>query len=76
MVSLWNYHPNSYTSVAISHLLEAMLIFIWVKYEVVQVVEYTDCIYGSTNSGALGNAEYPFIAIVSRSVLTWSGSIW
>ena len=26
--------------------------------------------------GALGNAEYPFIAIALRSTLAWSGSTW
>ena len=30
----------------------------------------------SSNAGALGNAEYPFIAIASRSTMTRSGSTW
>ena len=29
-----------------------------------------------SNDGALGNAEYPFITISSRSTLAWSGSTW
>ena len=55
-------------------------------------VHYTDCISaegwvswiwhetiwwrGSSNAGALGNAEYSFIAIALRSILVWSWSIW
>ena len=35
-------------------------------------VEYTDCI-SAVYLGALGNVEYPFIAIIPRSTLTWSG---
>ena len=31
---------------------------------------------GSATSEALGNVEYPFIAITPRSTLTWSGSTW
>ena len=31
---------------------------------------------GSSNAGALGNAEYPFIAIAHRSTLIQSGSTW
>ena len=30
----------------------------------------------NSNAGALGNAEYPFIAIASRSTLVQSGSTW
>ena len=30
----------------------------------------------SSNAGALGNAEYPFIAIAHGSTLAWSGSTW
>ena len=30
----------------------------------------------SSNAGALGNAEYSFIAIAPRFTLAWSGSIW
>ena len=30
----------------------------------------------SSNCGALGNAEYPFIAIAPRSTLAWSSSTW
>ena len=30
----------------------------------------------SSNTGALGNAEYPFIAVVPRSTLAWSVSTW
>ena len=29
-----------------------------------------------SNAGALGNAEYPFIAIAPRSTLAQSGSTW
>ena len=32
--------------------------------------------WGSNNVGALGNAEYPFIAITPRSTLARSGSTW
>ena len=32
--------------------------------------------WGSSNAGALGNAEYPFIAITLRFTLTLSGSTW
>ena len=32
--------------------------------------------WGSSNAGALGNVEYPFIAIAPRSTLAWSGSTW
>ena len=32
--------------------------------------------WGSSNAGALGNAEYPFIAIALRSTLPRSGSTW
>ena len=32
--------------------------------------------WGSSNTGALKNAEYPFIAIAPRSTLTWRGSTW
>ena len=32
--------------------------------------------WGSSNAGALGNTEYPFIAIARRSTLTRSGSTW
>ena len=32
--------------------------------------------WGSNNAGALRNVEYPFIAIILRFTLTWSGSIW
>ena len=32
--------------------------------------------WGSSNAGALGNAEYPFIAIAPKSTLAQSGSIW
>ena len=28
------------------------------------------------NTWALGNVEYPFIAISPRSTLAWSGSTW
>ena len=31
---------------------------------------------GSSNTGALGNAEYPFIAIVPRSTQSRSGNTW
>ena len=31
---------------------------------------------GSDKAGALGNPEYPFIAIARRSTLFWSGSNW
>ena len=36
-----------------------------------EAVEYTDCI-----SGSLGNAEYSFIDIATRSTLARSGSTW
>ena len=32
--------------------------------------------WGSSNVGALGNAEYPFIAIAPRSTLARSDSTW
>ena len=32
--------------------------------------------WGSSNAGALGNVEYPFIGIAPRSTLTQSGSTW
>ena len=32
--------------------------------------------WGSSNAGALGNVDYPFIAIVPRSTLTRNGSTW
>ena len=32
--------------------------------------------WGSSNAGALGNAEYPFIVIAFMSTLAWSGSTW
>ena len=32
--------------------------------------------WGSSDIGALGNAEYPFIAIAPRSIRAWSGSTW
>ena len=32
--------------------------------------------WGSSNAGALGNAEYSFIAITPRSTLAQSGSTW
>ena len=31
---------------------------------------------GSSKAGALGNAEYHFIAIAPRSTLSWNGSTW
>ena len=31
---------------------------------------------GSSNSGASGNAEHPFIAIPPRSSLAWNGNTW
>ena len=31
---------------------------------------------GSSNTGALGNSEYPFIVIALRSTLAWRGSTW
>ena len=31
---------------------------------------------GSSDAGALGNAEHPFIAIAPRSTLARSGSTW
>ena len=37
---------------------------------------YTIWWWGSSNAGALGNAEYPFIAIAPRSTLARSGSTW
>ena len=30
----------------------------------------------SSDAGALGNAEYPFVTIALGSTLTWSGSTW
>ena len=45
--------------------------------------EYTDCISaqtiwwcGSSNTGALGNAEYPLIATAFRFTLARSGNTW
>ena len=32
--------------------------------------------WGSSDAGALGNADYPFIAIAPRSTLARSGSTW
>ena len=32
--------------------------------------------WGSSDAGAWGNAEYPFIAIAPRSTLPWNGSTW
>ena len=32
--------------------------------------------WGFSNTGALGNVEYLFIAIAPRSTLAWSGSTW
>ena len=32
--------------------------------------------WGSSDAGALGNAEYLFIAIAPRSTLAWCGSTW
>ena len=31
---------------------------------------------GFSNAGDLGNVEYPFISVVPRFTLTWSGSTW
>ena len=31
---------------------------------------------GSSNTGALGNAEYAFIAIIPKSTLVQSGNTW
>ena len=31
---------------------------------------------GSSNAGAVGNMEYPFITIIPKSSLAWSGSTW
>ena len=51
-------------------------------------IKYTDCIYdkcpryntkqsdSEALAGALGNTEYPFTAITSRSTLARSGSTW
>ena len=32
--------------------------------------------WGSSNNGALGNTEYPFVAIAPRSTLAQRGSTW
>ena len=37
---------------------------------------YTIWWWGSSNAWALGNAQYPFIAITPKSTLAWSGSTW